>query len=123
MGSHTSKSSGGDGGSGSQPYKGNTVSNLEIAREISRQYVDAQKKALKKNAYILEYTDINGNKLTRYRQGTRYVSQRQTMYESMFPSKSQTVYKDKFKRPSDWGIIRTDKKTGEMIVQRKKKQE
>ena len=120
MGSKDSRGGKG-GGSGSQPYKGNTVSDLEIAREISRQYVDAQQKALKQNAYILEYTDINGNVLTRYRQGTRYVSQRQTMYESMFPSNTKKVYKSEFKPPSDWGIMKTNKETGEIVVKRKKR--
>ena len=96
------------------------VSDLDVAREISRQFADAKKQAYNRRAYILEYTDINGETMRFYNAGGgRYERKRRPEYERMFHDNAQRVYKAEFKPPAEWGIMRIDRRTGRITVRKK----
>lgn len=120
MGAYSSKGGGGGSSSASNFSAEQKVSDLDVAREISRQFADAKKQAYNRQAYILEYTDINGETTRLYNAGGgRYVRKRLPEYERMFPANAQRVYKAKFKSPDEWGIMRIDRETGQITVRKK----
>lgn len=91
----------------------------EIWNEISRQFREAQATALKKRAYIFEYTQPDGVTVTYYNVGgSRFERRRAPMYEKMFPDAAKRKYTAGFKRPSTWGREWTDKSTGRTYVER-----
>lgn len=117
--------SGGGGGSLASDSPGNIsayqkVSALDVAREISRQFADAKKQAYNRRAYILEYTDTNGETTRFYNAGGgRYERKRRPEYERMFPDNAQRVYKAEFQAPDEWGIMKIDRRTGQINVRKK----
>lgn len=120
MGAHGSKSGGGSSASAGNISAEQKVSELDVAREISRQFADAKKQAYNKRAYILEYTDINGETMRFYNAGGgRYERKRRPEYERMFPDNAQRVYKAEFKTPVEWGIVQIERRTGQITVIKK----
>lgn len=120
MGAHTTKSGGESSASAENNSADQKISSLDVTREISRQFADAKKQAYNRRAYILEYTDINGETMRLYNAGGgRYERKRRPEYERMFPENAQRVYKAKFKSPDEWGIMQTDRRTGQITVRKK----